>query len=52
MIIDDPATEPSMRRKAKLVRATFKLPVCKAFPQGVMPPRSRKLLDAIDEAEG
>ena len=51
-IIEDPSTEKSIRRRARLVRSTFALPVCKAFPQGVMPPRDRKLLESINQAEG
>ncbi len=51
-IIDNPGIGLKMRRKAKLVRSTFKLPVCKAFPQGIMPPRDRRLLDTINETEG
>ncbi|MEX0346003.1 MAG: hypothetical protein AB3N20_13850 [Rhizobiaceae bacterium] len=51
-IIDDPKTDQKLRRKAKLVRSTFSLPVCKAFPQGFMPPRDKKLLESISETEG
>lgn len=51
-IIDDPQTDKKIRRKARLVRSTFALPVCKAFPQGIMPPRDKALLDAINQAGG
>ena len=49
-IINDPQAPEKIRRKARLVRSTFSLPVCKAFPQGFMPPRDRALLEAIDQA--
>ncbi len=51
-IIDDPNTEKSIRRRARLVRSTFALPVCNVFPNGIMPPRDRKLLETINQAEG
>lgn len=51
-IIDDPQTDKKIRRKARLVRSTFALPVCKAFPQGIMPPRDKALLDSINQAGG
>jgi hypothetical protein len=47
-IIEDPATADSMRRKASLVRSTFALPFCRLFPQGVMPPRDKRLLDEVN----
>lgn len=46
-IIADPATSPRIRRKARLVRSTFALPFCRLFPQGIMPPRDRKMLDDV-----
>ncbi len=49
-IIADPQAPKKTRRKARLVRATFSLPVCKAFPQGFLPPRDKALLNAIDQA--
>lgn len=49
--IDDPATTDEMRRTARLVRATFALPVCKVFPYGVMPPRDRELLNDVNTGD-
>lgn len=51
LFIDDPATSPEMRRKARLVRATFALPICKIFPHGVMPPRNRELLNDVNTGD-
>lgn len=51
-IIDNPMADRKLRRRAKLVRSAFSLPVCRAFPQGFMPPRDKKLLEAINRAGG
>jgi hypothetical protein len=40
-IRDDTRSPKKMRRQAALLIATFAVPVCKAFPQGFMPPRPR-----------
>ena len=39
-----------MRDKAKLLIATFAIPVCKVFPQGFMPPRDPAQLKAMNGA--
>lgn len=46
--MDDPAVTKEMRRKARLVLATFALPVCRVFPQGIMPPRDPGLLNNVN----
>lgn len=47
-IIEDPAIGDEMRRKARLVRSTFALPFCRVFPQGIMPPRDKELLNHVN----
>jgi|SRR5690606_36037853 len=46
--IADPQVDEAMRRKARIVRSTFALPVCRIFPYGFMPPRDPRLLDDVD----
>lgn len=46
--IADPTVSRALRRKARLVRSTFALPVCKVFPYGFMPPRDPRTLDDVD----
>lgn len=49
--IADPEVSDEMRRKARLIRSTFALPVCKLFPYGFMPPRDPKLLDSVNPGD-
>ena len=38
-IRDDPSQPKKLRRDARLLIATFVVPFCKIFPEGVLPPR-------------
>jgi hypothetical protein len=42
---DDPAATDRMRRQASILIAGFSIPVCKAFPEGFLPPRPRDRRD-------
>ncbi len=41
-IREDEGAPPKMRRQAAMLITAFALPVCKVFPQGVLPPRPRR----------
>lgn len=45
LIREDESAPKKMRRQASLLIATFAVPVCKAFPQGFLPPRPRDRRD-------
>ena len=49
-IRDDTTLSSKLRRRARLLIATFAVPVCRAFPQGFMPPRDRTSLAALGPA--
>lgn len=48
-IRDDRSAPRRMRRQARLLIATFALPVCKIFPQGFMPPRDPAMLTVMSQ---